>query len=198
MIGLYHPGRSLLHRAPAGPKLLALLVAIIATVLIDRLWLLAAAAAGTAALYAVAGIPARVAWVQLRPMRWFLLVIAAVQLVLAGPERAALVCGSLLVTVAMAALVTLTTTVTAMLDVCQTVLRPLRRVGVDPDRVGLLLALTIRCVPLVVGIVGEVGQARKARGLGFSVRAMVAPAVVRALRTADALGDALIARGVDD
>lgn len=198
MIGHYHPGRSLLHRAPAGPKLAAMLLAIIATVLIGQVWQLAAAAASVVALYGLAGIPGRAAWAQLRPMRWFLVVIAAVQFVLAGPERAVLVCGGLLVTVALAALVTLTTTVTAMLDVCQAVLRPLRRVGVDPDRVGLLLALTIRCVPLVAGIVGEVGQARKARGVGFSVRAMVAPAVVRALRTADALGDALIARGVDD
>jgi biotin transport system permease protein len=30
------------------------------------------------------------------------------------------------------------------------------------------------------------------------MRAMAAPAVVRALRSADAMGDALIARGVDD
>jgi hypothetical protein len=33
---------------------------------------------------------------------------------------------------------------------------------------------------------------------GLSVRALIAPSVVRALRSADAMGDALIARGVDD
>jgi len=109
-----------------------------------------------------------------------------------------LVGGSLLISVAIAALVTLTTRVTEMLDVCQWLLRPLRRVGVDPDRVGLVLALTIRCIPLLVGIVRDVSDARKARGAGFSLRAMAAPAVVRALRSADAIGDALIARGVDD
>jgi biotin transport system permease protein len=69
---------------------------------------------------------------------------------------------------------------------------------VDPDRVGLVLALTIRCVPLLLTVLGEVNQARRARGLGFSLVALVAPAIVRALRSADAMGEALIARGVDD
>jgi biotin transport system permease protein len=69
---------------------------------------------------------------------------------------------------------------------------------VDPDRAGLVLALTIRCIPLMVEIVGAVSQARKARGAGFSLRALVVPSVVRALRRADAIGDALTARGVDD
>ena len=77
-----------------------------------------------------------------------------------------MVCGSLLLTVAIAALVTLTTRVTEMLDVCQRLLRPLRRFGVDPDRVGLVLALTIRCIPLLVDIVargvgGEKGSRRR-------------------------------------
>ena len=58
--------------------------------------------------------------------------------------------------------------------------------------------MTIRCIPLLTGIVDEVAQARKARGLGLLVRALMAPSVVRALRSADAMGDALIARGVDD
>jgi biotin transport system permease protein len=103
-----------------------------------------------------------------------------------------------LLTVAIASLVTLTTRVSEMLDVCQRLLRPFRRFGVDPDRVGLVLALAIRCIPLLVDIVSAVSDARKARGKGFSLRAMAAPAVVRALRSADAMGDALIARGVDD
>ena len=129
-----------------------------------------------AAGFALARIPARVVWRQLWPMRWFLLFIAVFQVIFAGPERAVMVCGSLLLTVAIAALVTLTTRVTAMLDVCQRLLRPLRRFGVDPDRVGLVLALTIRCIPLLVDIVGAVSEARKARGAGFSLRAMAAPA----------------------
>jgi len=198
VIGLYQAGSSVLHRIPAGWKLLGMLLAIVALVAATRPWQLGVAAVLVAVGFAIARIPFRVTWAQLWPMRWMILFVALFQLIFSGPERAIMVCGSLLISVAIAALVTLTTRVTEMLDVCQWLLRPLRRVGVDPDRVGLVLALTIRCIPLLVGIMRDVSDARKARGAGFSLRAMAAPAVVRALRSADAIGDALIARGVDD
>lgn len=198
MIGLYQPGDSLLHRMAAGWKLLAMLLAIVGIVLLNAPWQLGVAALVVAGGFALARIPARVAWSQLWPMRWFLLFIAIFQVIFTGWERALMTCGTLLMTVAIAALITLTTRVTEMLDVCQRLLGPLRRFGVDPDRAGLVLALTIRCIPLMVEIVGAVSQARKARGAGFSLRALVVPSVVRALRRADAIGDALTARGVDD
>ena len=198
MIGLFQPGDSLLHRLPAGWKLLAMLLAIVGIVLLTAPWQLGVAAVVVAGGFALARIPSRVAWSQLWPMRWFLLFIAIFQVIFTGWERALMTCGTLLLTVAIAALITLTTRVTEMLDVCQRMLGPLRRFGVDPDRAGLVLALTIRCIPLMVEIVGAVSQARKARGAGFSLRALVVPSVVRALRRADAIGDALTARGVDD
>jgi biotin transport system permease protein len=198
VIGLYQAGSSVLHRVPAGWKLLAMLLAIIGVVLLSAPWQLGVAALVVAAGFAMARIPVRSVWAQLWPMRWLLLLVGVFQVIFAGPERAVMVCGTLLLTVAIAALVTLTTRVTEMLDVCQRLLGPLRRVGVDPDRAGLVLALTIRCVPLMVDIVGAVSEARKARGAGFSLRALVVPSVVRALRRADAIGDALTARGVDD
>lgn len=197
MIGLYRPGTSVLHRAPAGLKLLGLLVVVTVVVLLRSPWQLGVAALVLAGGFAVARIPPRVAAAQLWPLRWLLLVTAVFQVVFAGPERAVMVCGTLLLTVAAAALVTLTTRVTAMLDLCRRLLRPFRR-WVDADRVGLLLALTIRCVPLLTTVVADVSAARKARGQGFSLRAVAAPVVVRALRTADEMGSALIARGVDD
>ena len=77
-------------------------------------------------------------------------------------------------------------------------LRPLRRAGVDPERVALVLALAVRTVPVLVGIGAEVQQARAARGAERSVRAFAVPFVIRSLRHADRLGEALEARGVDD
>jgi biotin transport system permease protein len=201
MIGLYHPGRSPLHRAPAGLKLLLLAVAVVLTVRITTPAQAGSALLGVGALFAVAAIPPAVILSQFRPLLWFLPFVGGFQLLVSGPERALTSVGVLLVNVGLAALVTLTTRVGAMLDLTGFLLRPLRRFGVDPDRVGLLIALAIRCVPLVSGIVGDVVAARKARGvtgLRNSALALAAPAVVRALRAADSLGDALKARGVDD
>jgi biotin transport system permease protein len=53
-------------------------------------------------------------------------------------------------------------------------------------------------VPVLTGLAAEVRQARRARGAGRSVRAFAVPLVIRTVRYADRLGEALIARGVDD
>lgn len=199
MIGLFRPGTSVLHRLPAGAKLLGLMIAIIAVVATVRRPLdVAIAALFVAVLYGVGRIGPRVALAQLRPLVWMIAIIAVFQVIITSPSRAVVVCGVLLLSVSLAALVTLTTRVTEMLDTCGRVMQPLRRFGVDPDRVGLLLALTIRLVPLLTAVVHEVSDARKARGLQWSVTALATPVVVRALRTADALGESLVARGVDD
>jgi biotin transport system permease protein len=192
-IGLYHPGRSPLHRCPPRVKLLVLAVAMVATVR----WPLACLPP-TVAAYALARIPVRVALAQVRPLWLLLVVTGAFQLITVGPQRAAHFTGGLLVSVALAALVTLTTRVSAMLDVIAAAVRPLRRFGVDPDRVALLLALTIRCVPLLAEIVTTVREAQVARGAARNPLALAVPAVVRTLRAADALGEALTARGFDD
>ncbi|WP_213572038.1 energy-coupling factor transporter transmembrane protein EcfT [Rhodococcus sp. USK13] len=199
MIGLYRPGDSLLHRMPAGLKLLLLIASIVtATVFVRTPLEVAVVVLVVGLLFAVASIPWRVAVAQLRPVVWMLVIIAIFQVLITSPARAVVVCGVLLISVALAALVTLTTRVTDMLDTVSRALGPLRRFGVDPDRIGLLLALAIRCIPLLTGIVQEVAQARKARGLQWSMTALATPVLVRALRTADAMGDALVARGVDD
>ncbi|MFI6214972.1 energy-coupling factor transporter transmembrane protein EcfT [Nocardia brasiliensis] len=199
MIGLYRPGDSLLHRLPAGAKLLLLIAAIVAaTVLLRSPIQVGLAALGVAGLFALARIPWRVAVAQLRPVVWMLLIIAVFQVLITAPARAVVVCGVLLISVALAALVTLTTRVTDLLDTVTRALGPLRRIGADPERIGLLLALAIRCVPLLAGIVHEVAEARRARGLQWSMTALATPVLVRALRTADAMGEALAARGVDD
>ncbi|WP_067464498.1 energy-coupling factor transporter transmembrane component T family protein [Nocardia amamiensis] len=199
MIGVYRPGDSLLHRVPAGPKLVLLLVSIVAVSVFVRSPLqVLIVAVVVAGLFAVARIPWRVVVAQLRPLVWMVALIAVFQVLITSPARAAVVCGVLVISVALAALVTLTTRVTDLLDAVTRGLRPLRRFGVDPERIGLLLALAIRCVPLLAGIVHDVAEARRARGVQWSMTALVTPTLVRALRTADAMGDALAARGADD
>ncbi|ONM46196.1 energy-coupling factor transporter transmembrane component T family protein [Nocardia donostiensis] len=199
MIGLYQPGDSMLHRLPAGAKLLLLLLSIVAATIVVRTPI-QVVIVGTvvAGLFALAGVSWRVVLAQLRPMVWMLLVIGVFQVLTASLDRAVVVCGLLLISVALAALVTLTTRVTEMLDAVTRALRPLRKVGVDTERIGLMLALAIRCVPVLAGIVRDVAEARRARGMQWSMTALVTPVLVRALRTADDMGDALAARGVGD
>lgn len=197
MIGLYYPGRSFVHRAPTLLKLSVLAVSVIGVSLIPDPWFLAATLGGVVVLILLAGVPLRVVWTQVAPILWLLVIAVPLQMIFAGWLVAALMAGRLLVAVALAALFTLTTTVTSVLETFQVLLRPFRR-WVDTDRVGLLVALTIRCIPLIADIVTEVLEARKARGAQGSIVALAVPVVVRSLYAADAIGEALTARGFDD
>lgn len=198
MNGLYVPGRSVVHRAPAGIKLVLLAAALGILSTINRPFELLPAGALTVSAAAMTGVPWARYRDQLRPLAFPAPVMFTAQVLFIGWSHAVVVTGSLILSFALAAVLTLTTRVSAILDACTTALRPLERFGVNPERIGLLLALTIRCLPLIESIITNVGQARKARGATGSVLALAAPAVIRALRTADALGEALTARGFDD
>jgi biotin transport system permease protein len=197
-LGLYLPGESPVHRLPAGAKLLLMIGAGTGSVLLDHPWQVALALGAVLAGYLAAGLSCGTAWRQVRPLLWILGLVAVFHVVLSGWERAAVFLGTVLSLVLLAALVTLTTRTTDMVDAVVRGLRPLRRAGANPERVGLLLALGIRSVPVVVGLAEEVRDAQRARGLTASPRAFAVPLIVRSLRHADALGDALVARGADD
>lgn len=197
-IGLFVPGGSPVHRMPAGGKLLVLVAAGAGSVFWDRPWQVAAALVGVLGGYLLAGLSLGTAARQVRPLLWILGFVAAFHAVVNGWQPAVMFVGTIVVLVLLAALVTLTTRTSDLVDVVVRVLGPLRRVRVHPERVGLLLALGIRSVPVVVGLAQEVRDAQRARGLGASPRAFAVPLIVRSLRHADALGDALVARGVDD
>jgi biotin transport system permease protein len=197
-LGLYLPGSSPVHRMPAGAKLLAMLLAGASSVLVDRPWQAGAAVALVLGGYLLAGLKLRTAVRQARPVLWLLGFVAVFHVAANGWREAMVFVGVIVALVLLAALVTLTTRTTDMIDAVVGALGPLRRLGVSPERFGLLLALSIRSVPVVVGLAEEVRDAQRARGLSASPRAFAVPLIVRSLRHADALGDALVARGADD
>jgi len=197
-LGLYVAGRSPVHRARAGVKLFLLVLAGVGVVLLDRPWQVGLALLLVLALFPLAGLTLRTAARQLRPLLWVGVVTVLFHVLVSGWERAAVVVGAVATLVLLAALVTLTTRTTDLVDAVVAVCRPLRVLRVDPERVGLLLALGVRCVPVVVGLAEQVRDAQRARGLTASPRAFAVPLLVRSLRHADALGEALAARGVDD
>ena len=198
LTGLYQPGTSLLHRAGAGVKLFCLLVfstLLLAsrspvTVLVCLVLVVG--------LYGLGGFGVRTLAFQVWPLRWIVLLLFPFQWWTAGWQASVSIVGSLVLAVVGAALISLTTRVTDLLEVIAWLLRPAGAMGVDPDRVALLLALTIRAVPVIASTMNEARDARRARGLERSTRALVTPIVVRTIRHADRVGDALAARGIDD
>lgn len=197
-LAVYVPGASVVHRLPAGAKLLALVAAGAAVLAISSP--LAAGVAVVVALLGFAGarLSLRYAWRGVRPTWIFLVGIFAFQWWSAELARAVGVVGSITALLLAATLVSLTTRTTDMIEAIVWLLRPLGRLGVNPDRVALQLALGVRAVPLVAELAETARQAQYARGRRGSPRAFAVPLVVRALRRADAMSDALHARGLDD
>lgn len=198
MLGMYLPGTSIVHRAPAGVKLSAMVLAGIASVFLDRGWQVGLAILGVLVGFLAAHISLLTALRQVRPLLWIVAFVGIFHVLVNGWERAFTVVGVIVALVLLASLVTLTTRTTDLADVAVRICGPLRFVGAKPERVGLLLSLGIRSVPIVVALAEQVRDAQRARGLTASPRAFAVPLIVGALRHADALGEALVARGVDD
>lgn len=198
LTGAYHPGVSLLHRLPAGAKLLGLAALCSALLLLRSPVALVSAVAVVVLLYVVSGVGVAAAWAQIRPIRWFAVVLFGVQFLAVGPFGAASAMLRVVLAVALAGLLTLTTRTAVMMACLERRLAPARFIGLDPFRLSLLLALTLRSVPVVAGLAVRVREAQRARGAERSLRAFAVPLVVSALRHADALGEALGARGLDD
>jgi biotin transport system permease protein len=198
LTGTYRPGTSLLHRSGAGAKLLGLLVFSTVLVAFKSPITVLVGLILVAGMYGIGGFGVRTLGAQVWPLRWFVLFLLPFQWWTAGWQAAFVVVGTLVVAVVGAGLVSLTTRVTDLLDVIARLLEPARAIGVGPDRVALLLALTIRAVPVIAATLHEARDARRARGLEHSTRALVTPVVVRTIRHADRVGEALAARGIDD
>jgi biotin transport system permease protein len=194
----YQPGASRLHRSGAGSKLLGLLVFSTLLVALQSPVTVLFGFALVVGLYRIGGFGIRTLLEQVWPLRWFVLFLLPFQWWTVGWQAAVSVVGTLVLAVLGAALISLTTRVTDLLDVIARLLGPARAIGVDPERVALLLALTIRAVPVIAATLHEAREARRARGLEHSTRALVTPVVVRTIRHADRVGEALAARGIDD
>lgn len=193
----YVPGESLVHRWPPGAKILALVLAGTVLFALPRVDLAVAALVVAGLLYRIAGIPARLVLAQLRPLAWMLAVLVLVQLALDGWLAGLLVAARLAALVLLAGLVTLTTRTADLIEALQRGLAWLRPLGVDPAKMGLAIALTLRFIPVLAAITAEVREAQRARGLERSLVALTVPVVVRMLKMGDDIAAAIDARSYD-
>lgn len=196
MLSLYHDARTPVHTVPAGAKLLVLAATGTALFFVPSILWLAVALAIVLGLYGLARIPWRTTGRQVLGLVPFLALIMLAQVIFTGWQSAILVGERLLTLVLLANLVTLTTRTSAMVETIERALTPLKPLGVRPDRVGLLIAMTIRFIPVIREQAELVRSAQRARGIERSTVFLV-PLLIRTLRMADGVGEALDARGLD-
>lgn len=198
LVGVFQPGRSLVHRAPVAAKVAALAVLSLTVVAVRS----TPAALGflvlALALAALARVRLRMLVRAVRTVVAFALFAAALQWWWYGGAKALETLVDVVALALLAITVTATTPIQEMIDAFTRWIRPLRRVGVDPERVSLTVALAIGALPGTLALALETRDAARARGLGRHPRAFLAPFVVRVVARAHETGDALRARGIGD
>jgi biotin transport system permease protein len=196
-LGVYRPGDTLLHRLPVGTKLAGLVVGSIALVVVRGPVSAIAFLACALALAAIARIPLLRVLRALRALLLLAVGIALLQWWAAGPERAVESLLDLLSLGLLGLTLSHTTAVTDMLDAFVRWIGPLRRLGVDPERVALTVGLAIQSLPATATLALETRDAARARGLR-TPRALLTPFVIRVVARAHETGAALHARGIGD
>ena len=196
--GLYVPGESPLHRLDVGAKLLVLMALGIGLILTKSVLLLGLVVAVTGLLFAFAAeLGLMRLWQTTRPLLIWFVFIAVAQILVANAETAGLIILRLAVLVWAAALVTYTTRLSDMMECLVRISGWLSPLGVSPHRVAFMIALTIRLIPALSDIVQDVRDAQRARGIENSIIASVVPVLTRVFQQADAMSEALEARGYE-
>lgn len=199
MLTLYRPGDSLWHRFPAGRKTLLLTALVLGVSLLPAGWGWWAAAIGAAVCcgcHLVPGVGLRPLLTHLYTVRLIIVFTFISQLLFTGGQAAVVNTTRVAAIIAIASLLALTTRTTDLLDVLERALAPLTHLRIDPQRVALLLTVSLNTLPVLTRAAKDVREAQRARGARPGLRLFAVPFLIIALKHADTLGDALTARGV--
>lgn len=196
MISLTSPIRTRAHGWPAGAKLLTLCAVTVGLFALAAPFVLAGAAAVTLLFYALPGrLFLRHGVGRLWPL-WPFVVLVLGWHALTGEMRGGVVIVLRMVTaVALANLVTMTTTLTDMRALLARGLAPLAHLGVNVRAVELAVVMVIRFTPVMAQHGTDLSEAWRARSRGRARWRVVVPLMLRALDDADDVAEALRARG---
>lgn len=198
MISMYIPGNSLLHRTPAGWKLLGLAVLALALFLVPTSFI----AAGIFLLLGVAGyllggIPLRFMIRDIARLSFLLLFLVVTQLIFLTPEEAATNTARVIAVILLAQVLTRTTRTDGIISSAEKLFSPLRRFGVNPQKIGLAIALVLASVGQLSATIQQVRDAQRTRGVRMAPWVWVVPVLVLSLKHADDVSDALTVRGFE-
>lgn len=196
MLTLTSPVEIWAHRLPAGVKLAALCGFTVLLFALKTPLTLALAAAAVGVVIASGGVTfATTSLKMLRPLWPFVLIVGLWHIWIGQPTQGAAIVIRMITAVAAANFVTMTTRLADMISVLETLTRPLSRIGLSPRALALAVALTIRFIPVTLTrmqTIRESWRARSPRRPGWRI---LLPATLAALDDAEAVAEALRARG---
>ncbi|MCK1394417.1 energy-coupling factor transporter transmembrane component T [Bradyrhizobium sp. 1] len=186
-----------LHRVPAGVKLAGLALLSVLLLPVGDCRILVGALAVIAMVYAGFGHVGMARVKLLRPLLPLLVVIGGVQAASGGWNAGVVVTMRLLAMLLLADLVSMTTTMSALMEALAPMLRLLRPLGVNPRKMALAVALVLRFVPVLMTRWRAREEAWKVRTHRRIPPRLVAAFLADILQLADRVAEALDARGFD-
>ncbi len=190
---LYVNSNSHIHRLPAGIKILFLSLTCTILFILNNWVALISIAILTIILSIMAKVPFIILYNSVKPIFFMLIIIFIAQLFLTDIYMASFVILRFLTMMVLASIVTLSTRTSEMMTAIENALSFLPN-PTHAYNISLAISLSIRFIPRVRDIVSEVKNAQKARGISRDWKALAIPVIVRCLKSADEISDAITAR----
>ena len=196
MRSLHVDGTGWLYRVSPRFKLLTLMGFSIALFLTRDLAALVAATVLAAGVLSATRLPLRDIALRLRPVMLTIFLVAAFSYLLLPVNDASVNLLRLTALALLATAVTITVSISQFMDEITLAAGPLERLGLlKAADIGLAVGLVVRFVPEIVNRYHAVRDAHRARGLPVRMATIIVPLVIMTLKDADAIADAIDARG---
>lgn len=221
IVGMYFPGNSFVHQLDPRAKLGFVFIFMFMVFFADYLTACAILLAFVLIAIHVAKIPYRLFFTVLKPIIFIILLSSLLHLwmtkggeVIAalpgmtiyeeGVRQAGVISSRLLLLVAVASLLTFTTSPIDLTDGMERLLSPLKRIGVPAHELALMMSIALRFIPTLWEETEKIRKAQMARGIDFEgghmIRRMknylpiLIPLFISAFRRAEDLALAMEAR----
>ncbi|MCL1923095.1 MAG: energy-coupling factor transporter transmembrane protein EcfT [Propionibacteriaceae bacterium] len=193
MLTLYYDGHSFLHRMNPVVKFVVFFLVAIGVFFLKSPVVLGVFLLGFLCLYILARVPGVVVWRLSRSIVIIVGIIVVFQWFFSSWQVAVVVGLRILILIAGANLLTLTTSTSKLLAIVERGARPLALFGLHPENIAIAVSLTLRFIPLVLEQSARIREAQSARGVKAPWTFLV-PLTIRCLRMADGVGEALEVR----
>lgn len=219
-IGQYFPGNSPLHRLDPRVKIVLLFILLVELFVFESAAAYAVLSAVTAALMLISAVPIRMMLRSLKPLSWIILFtfiihlfshpgeeiakVWAFTITVEGVRQACFISLRLVLLLLCSSLLTYTTSPLKLTDAMESLLAPLRPLGVPAHELAMMMTIALRFIPTLIEETDKIMKAQQSRGADFTTGSVLArlrsmvpvlvPLFLSAFRRADELAMAMEAR----
>ncbi len=203
--GQYYPSGSLVHRADPRVKLLLVIIFVLAVFLVKNFTGFAIVVVLLGLFVYLSRLPVILTLKGVRPLLFVLAITLLIHLWVGGGLRTGIFVDlRLILLVVGASFLTLTSTPVELTDAIESLLSPLKRIGVPSHELAMMMTIALRFIPALSTEADKIIKAQTARGARFDSKNPLArarsfipilvPLFVSVFRRADELAEAMEAR----